>query len=64
MIRRIVIGFVAGVTVLSLAVVGLGAAWLAGVRVPIASGTTYMQIAKLGGADAAGVTDRHVLHRC
>ena len=54
MIRRIVIGFVAGVTVLSLAVVGLGAAWLAGVRVPIASGTTYMQIAKLGGADAAG----------
>ena len=39
----------------SLAVVGLGAAWLAGVRVPIASGTTYMQIAKLGGADAARV---------
>ncbi len=54
MMRRLVIGFVAGVTVLSLAIAGLGAAWLAGVRVPIASGTTYMQIAKLGGADAAG----------
>ena len=33
---------------------GLTAAWLAGVRVPVASGATYMEIQKLAAADAAG----------
>ena len=52
--RRIVVGAVALVIVLVVAAGGLTAAWLAGVRVPIASGATYMQIQKLAAADAAG----------
>jgi polyisoprenyl-teichoic acid--peptidoglycan teichoic acid transferase len=50
-IRRVVYGVVGGVLVLALACAGLMSAWLAGVKVPGASGSTYLQISKLGGAD-------------
>jgi LCP family protein required for cell wall assembly len=53
-IRRLVIGFVALVSLGVAAMGGLTAAWLAGVKVPLASGATYMAIEKLAGADAAG----------
>jgi LCP family protein required for cell wall assembly len=53
-IRKLVIGFVALTLLAGLAFGGLTAAWLAGIRVPVASGATYMQIQKLAGADAAG----------
>jgi len=42
------------VLVLVLGVSGLTAAWLAGWKLPFASGATWMQIEKLGTADAAG----------
>jgi len=54
MIRRLVVTFVILTTVVVAALGGLTAAWLAGIRVPIASGTTYMEIQKLAAADAAG----------
>jgi LCP family protein required for cell wall assembly len=54
MIRRIVLGTTALLLLAVLATGGLTAAWLAGIRVPFASGATYMQIQKLAGADAAG----------
>jgi LCP family protein required for cell wall assembly len=52
--KRVVI--VSGVFVLSLtlAITGLTAAWLAGVKVPLATGATWMQVEKIGSADAAG----------
>ena len=53
-LRRVVIGALVALLVLALAVAGLGAAWMAGIRVPFASGATYMQIQKLATADAAG----------
>jgi LCP family protein required for cell wall assembly len=52
-IRRVVIGVGATVVALALAVTGLTAAWLAGIKVPFASGTTYMQVQKLAVADSA-----------
>jgi LCP family protein required for cell wall assembly len=54
MIRRATVALVGLVTVLALGLAGLSAAWLAGWRLPVASGATYMQIQKLAGADAAG----------
>jgi polyisoprenyl-teichoic acid--peptidoglycan teichoic acid transferase len=54
MIRRVALGLVAIIVVCVLAVGGLTAAWLAGMKVPFASGTTYMEVQKLAGADAAG----------
>jgi polyisoprenyl-teichoic acid--peptidoglycan teichoic acid transferase len=53
-IRRIALGFGATVLVFALTIGTLTAAWLAGLKVPLASGATYMQIQKLAGADAAG----------
>ena len=53
-LRRVVIGALVALLVLALAVAGLGAAWMAGIRVPFASGATYMQIQKLATADTAG----------
>ncbi|MET1003238.1 MAG: LCP family protein [Acidimicrobiia bacterium] len=53
-IRRIAIGFTAALLVGALALGGLVAAWFAGVRIPLASGTTYMQIQQIASADAAG----------
>jgi polyisoprenyl-teichoic acid--peptidoglycan teichoic acid transferase len=54
MMRRAALGVGAAMLVCALAVGSLAAAWLAGVKVPFASGATYMQIQKLAGADAAG----------
>jgi polyisoprenyl-teichoic acid--peptidoglycan teichoic acid transferase len=54
MMRRVALGLGAAMLVCGLAAGSLVAAWLAGVKVPFASGTTYMQIQKLAGADAAG----------
>jgi LCP family protein required for cell wall assembly len=53
-IRRIVLGTVALVVLVVAALGGLTAAWLAGVRVPLASGATYLEIQKLAAADNAG----------
>lgn len=52
--RRIVVPLLAVVTAAALAASLLVAAWLAGVRVPIASGTTYVEIEKLGAARSFG----------
>jgi LCP family protein required for cell wall assembly len=51
--RRIVKIVVGTVAALTLAIGGLSAAWLAGVQLPFASGTTYMKIHKLAVADNA-----------
>jgi LCP family protein required for cell wall assembly len=53
-IRRIVIGLTATMLLAVLALGGLTAAWFAGWRLPLASGTTYMQIQKVATADQAG----------
>jgi LCP family protein required for cell wall assembly len=51
-VKRRVLKIVAGtIAALSLAVGGLTSAWLAGVHIPLASGTTYMKISKLSVAD-------------
>jgi LCP family protein required for cell wall assembly len=52
-IRRLAIGAGATIVALALAVTGLTAAWLAGMKIPFASGTTYMQVQKLAAADSA-----------
>jgi LCP family protein required for cell wall assembly len=49
-ILKIVVGSVAAI---SLAVGGLTSAWLAGVHIPLASGTTYMKVSKLSLANNA-----------
>jgi LCP family protein required for cell wall assembly len=54
MIRRLALGVGIAVLVGALAAGSLAAAWLGGVKVPLASGATYMEIQKLAGADAAG----------
>jgi LCP family protein required for cell wall assembly len=53
-LRRTAITIGALTLVLVLGVAALAAAWLAGIRVPLASGTTYLQVQKLASADAAG----------
>ncbi len=53
-IRRIVIGLTATMLLAVLALGGVTAAWFAGWRLPLASGTTYMQIQKVATADQAG----------
>ena len=58
--RRAVIISVCAVTSLLLAVSGLTAAWLAGVKIPIASGATYMKIEKVGSAHFAGEPEETV----
>ncbi len=53
-IRRWLIAGGAAVVALALGVAGLGTAWLAGYKVPFASGATYLRVQKLspgGGAD-------------
>jgi LCP family protein required for cell wall assembly len=53
-VKRRAVKIIAGtVTALALAVGGLSSAWLAGVHIPFASGTTYMKIQKLSTADNA-----------
>jgi LCP family protein required for cell wall assembly len=55
--RRIVKVVLGTFTALSLAVGGLGAAWLSGHRIPFASGSTYFKITKLATADNAAAPD-------
>ena len=55
-VKRVLLGSAALVTVVTLGVAALGAAWLAGYKVPLATGATYMRVVKLGNtseADAA-----------
>jgi LCP family protein required for cell wall assembly len=55
-LKRALLASAALVVIFTLGVVSLGAAWLAGYRVPIASGATYIRVEKLassGEADAA-----------
>ena len=52
-VKRVLIGSAALVTVLTLGVAALGAAWLAGYKVPLATGATYMRVVKLGNASEA-----------
>jgi len=55
--RRATIVSLGLISSLALAVSGLTAAWLAGIRVPLASGATYVTIAKSGSAHFAGEPD-------
>ena len=55
--RRAAIVSLGLLTSLALAATGLTAAWLAGVRVPLASGATYVTVAKTGSAHYAGEPD-------
>jgi polyisoprenyl-teichoic acid--peptidoglycan teichoic acid transferase len=52
--RRIVKIAVGIVVALGLAIGGLTSAWLAGMKVPIASGATWLKVTKLSTADDAG----------
>jgi LCP family protein required for cell wall assembly len=53
-VTRRIVKIVAGtITALALAVGGLTSAWLAGVHLPFASGTTYVKVQKLAVADDA-----------
>ncbi|MCZ7535383.1 MAG: LCP family protein [Acidimicrobiia bacterium] len=54
MIRRAVMVSIGLLMSLALALSGLTAAWLAGVKIPFASGATYMKIEKVGSAHFAG----------
>jgi len=53
-VKRTLIVLVTLVVVIALGTGGMVAAWLAGIRIPFASGATWMQIEKVGSADAAG----------
>jgi len=53
-LRRAVAWTFAATASVALVVAALVAAWLAGVRIPIASGATYLQVVKVSEADAAG----------
>lgn len=53
MIRRIVKIALAFVTAMVVAVAGLAGAWFAGLRIPVASGATWMKVEKLQVADNA-----------
>jgi LCP family protein required for cell wall assembly len=52
-LRGVLLSFAALVVALVLGCVGIGAAWLAGVKVPIASGATYMRVHKFAPTSAA-----------
>jgi len=52
-VKRVLIGSAALVTVVTLGSAALGAAWLAGYKVPLATGATYMRVVKLGNANVA-----------
>jgi LCP family protein required for cell wall assembly len=51
--RRVLLAFAATTTALVLGCVGIFAAWMAGVHVPIASGATYLRVEKLAPLSAA-----------
>ena len=52
-IKRVVVTIAGAMTALVLACVGIFGAWMAGVRVPIASGATYLRVEKLSPLAAA-----------
>jgi polyisoprenyl-teichoic acid--peptidoglycan teichoic acid transferase len=55
--KRVLLGLAGATTAFVLACVGISAAWLAGVHVPLASGATYLRVEKLSPtstADAVG----------
>src|SRR6185312_3808539 len=60
-VKRALLACAASVVVIVVGIAALGAAWLHGYKVPIASGATYLRVEKLastGHADAAtGPTD-------
>ncbi len=53
-VKRTLIVVATLVVVIALGTGGMVAAWLAGWRIPLASGATWMKIEKVGSADAAG----------
>jgi len=55
-IKRVLLALVVGTTAFALGCVGVFAAWLAGVHVPIASGATYLRIEKIAPLAAADRT--------
>jgi LCP family protein required for cell wall assembly len=55
--KRILLGLAGATTAFVMACVGISAAWLAGVHVPLASGATYLRVSKVAPssvADAVG----------
>jgi LCP family protein required for cell wall assembly len=60
--RRLLIGGGIALLALIVAVGGLTAAWLAGVRVPLASGQTYMKIVALESGRAAGEPENGTIY--
>jgi LCP family protein required for cell wall assembly len=55
--KRVALAGTSAVLVVTLACVGLMGAWLAGIKVPVVSGATWMTVEKVGSADAAGSPD-------
>lgn len=53
-VKRLLLALLTLAVVATIGAGGLTAAWLAGIRIPFASGATWMSIEKLGSADAAG----------
>jgi LCP family protein required for cell wall assembly len=51
--KRILLAFAGATTAFVMACVGISAAWLAGVHVPIASGATYLRVAKVAPTSVA-----------
>jgi LCP family protein required for cell wall assembly len=60
--RRLLLGGGVALLALVVAVGGLAAAWLAGVRVPLASGQTYMKIVALESGRAAGEPENGAIY--
>ena len=56
-LRRIVMAFTAVVGVCMLAISGLFAAWLNGAHIPLASGVTYLRVAKINPISGADRTE-------
>jgi LCP family protein required for cell wall assembly len=52
-VKRVLLLTAAFITVVTLGVAALGAAWLRGYKVPLATGATYMRVVKLGNTSTA-----------
>jgi LCP family protein required for cell wall assembly len=61
--KRILLGLAGATTAFVIACAGISAAWLAGIHVPLASGATYLRVAKVAPISAAdtvgGAPDSH-----
>jgi LCP family protein required for cell wall assembly len=51
--KRVLLGLAAATTAFVIACVGISAAWLAGIHVPLASGATYLRISKVAPLSSA-----------